>query len=226
MAKIVIYASALPGRRDALHAAAKALPQHPLLQRHRLEVSVMTPLATDALRAPRDSAFAARTHAAVEIAAPQGLPLLPLHSDLHNALEALCDLLDARQSRVLCGYHRVFRQTAPRALRYHYLMYRRKNFSRADYLDYYAHHHYRFGMETPGVDYYQTYVCPESCAALAKLLGLEAIAADSVSELHFDDIDAFLASGVMEELGPRAVADEERFVDRGRSTSFTMTVIA
>ena len=226
MAKIVIYASAMPGRRDALHAAAKALLQHPVLQRHGLEASVMTPLATDALRAPPDSDFAAGTHAAMEIAAPQGVPLLPLHGDLHSALGPLCELLDARQSRVLCGYHRVFRQTAPRALRYHYLMRRRADFSRPDYLDYYAHHHYRFGMETPGVDYYQTYVCPESSAALAALLGLDLVAADSVSELHFDDIDAFLASGVMEELGPRAVADEERFVDRARSTSFTMAVVA
>lgn len=225
MAKVVIYASALQDRREALYAAAKTLPAHPLMQRHGLDVSVMTPLSTDALRAPPDSAFAARTHAAVEITAPSGVPMLPLQAELRSALAPLCELLDARQSCVLSGYHRVFRQTGPKALRYHYLMQRRADFSRADYLDYYAHQHYRFGIETPGVDYYQTYICPESSAALAALLGIEAVTADSVSELHLDDIDVFLASGVMEQLGPRAVADEETFVDRGRSTSFTMAVL-
>ena len=104
-------------------------------------------------------------------------------------------------------------------------MYRREDFGRADYLDYYTHHHYQFGIKTPLIDYYQTYISHESTIELSNLLSINAIDAENISEMHLDNMKGFLSTDVMAEIGPMAAEDEARFVDRANSTSFTMKVI-
>jgi hypothetical protein len=104
-------------------------------------------------------------------------------------------------------------------------MYRREDFGRADYLDYYDHNHYQFGIKTPLIDYYQTNISHESTEELAALLGANAINAENISELYLDSVEAFLSTDVMADVSPAAAADEAKFVDRDNSTGFTMEVI-
>ena len=110
-------------------------------------------------------------------------------------------------------------------MRYHYLMVRRQDFSQADYLDYYVHSHSRFGVATPLADYYQNYIDARAGARLAEVLGLNPLVADSISELRFLRLEDYLSSDVIAEIGPAASVDEERFVDRAASQSFTMEVV-
>ncbi|MEZ5503481.1 MAG: hypothetical protein R3E50_12820 [Halioglobus sp.] len=110
-------------------------------------------------------------------------------------------------------------------MRYHYLMYRRADFSRADYLDYYVHNHSRFGLASPLADYYQTYLDKESGRALATLFGMQALGADSISELRFASLEDYLFSDTIAEVGPAAGADEALFVDRERCQGFSMDVL-
>ncbi len=51
-------------------------------------------------------------------------------------------------------------------------MYRRADFSRADYLDYYVHSHSRFGLASPLADYYQNYLDQEAGREMAQQFGL------------------------------------------------------
>lgn len=104
-------------------------------------------------------------------------------------------------------------------------MNRSTDYSRADYLDYYVHSHYQFGLATPLADYYQNYLDLEGGRELATLFGVNSIAADNISELRFDSVEDYLLSDVIREIGPAAGADEERFVDRKICQSFSMDVL-
>ncbi len=225
MAKIVLYISAGNGKQDSLLAAAKTFVNSDFVSSNGLQLALMAPLAGDPLSVPVDSEFIARLDLAVEIMLPHGQPLKPLLGALKKALQPVLELADEDNSYSLIGYHRVFKESGPKTLRYHYLMYRREDFGRADYLDYYTHHHYQFGIKTPLIDYYQTYIGHESTLELADFLGLKAIDAENISEMHLDSMDAFLSTDVMADIGPAAAEDEARFVDRANSTSFTMEVI-
>jgi hypothetical protein len=106
-------------------------------------------------------------------------------------------------------------------LRYLYLMRRRAGTTHEAYLDYYFHHHSRFGHQTPGIVGYTQFHCdPSASAGAASALGLGVHAFDSVSELHFDGLDAFFEGVADGRLGKEAGEDEERFVDRPNSVSF------
>ncbi len=225
MAKIILYCSASSGQRDNLITAAQALFENELVNGIGLQLVLMTPLEDDPLAVPPDSAFIANLDMALEIALPYGQPLKPCLEDIQLALAPVMSCMDMDNSYVLQAYQRAFKETGPKALRYHYLMRRREDFSRTDYLDYYVHHHYHFGMDTPLVDYYQTYICNPSSMELAALLGVKAVVADNISELHLDSMEAFLGSNVMMDLGPAAAEDEAKFVDRENSTSFTLQVL-
>lgn len=227
MAKIVLYISAGNDNRDALLAAAKDFANSDFVSSNGLQLALMTPMAGDPLSVPADSRFIARLDLAIEIMLPHGQPLKPLLGDLKQALEPVCSLTDRNNCYVLQGYHRVFKESGPKALRYHYLMYRREDFGRADYLDYYTHHHYQFGIKTPLIDYYQTYISHESTVELADMLGINAIDAENISEMHLDSMDAFIEAAIVADpgLAQGAAEDEERFVDRENSTSFTMDVV-
>ena len=225
MAKIVLYLSAGNDNCSSLIAAARNFANSDFVIDNALQLVLMTPLADDPLSVPAGSKFIADLDLAIEIIMPHGHPLKPLLGQLKLSLEPIWILIEPLNCYVLQGYHRVFKKSGIKALRYHYLMYRREDFGRADYLDYYTHHHYQFGIKTPLIDYYQTYISHESTIELSNLLSINAIDAENISEMHLDNMKGFLSTDVMAEIGPMAAEDEARFVDRANSTSFTMKVI-
>ncbi len=222
MAKIIFYFHASENG-DALIDQAKALSSQPPFD--QLQYSLMVPRDNDLLAVPGERDFLAGIDLVMELVAPHGHPIQPLLGDIKEALAPLLALADSAQSYVLSAYHRTFQESGAKPIRYHYLMYRRDDYSRSDYLDYYTHHHYQFGVTTPLADYYQNYINPDTTQALASLFGLQAIEADNISELRFDDLEKYLFSDVIREVGPAATEDEEKFVNRPISWSFSMDVL-
>lgn len=107
-------------------------------------------------------------------------------------------------------------------LRYLYVMRRKAGTSHQDYIDYYFHHHSRFGFRTPGIaGYVQFHVDAVASRDAALALGLGMWGADSVSELYFaEGLDDFFAGTGDGSLAGEAGADEDLFVDRDNSVSF------
>lgn len=225
MAKIVLYLHADNGKYDALIHAARKLASDQYLENYKPQISVMTPRTSDPLAVPADSHFLAHLDVVLEIVFPFGEPLKRIQADIHEALSPVLGLVDRNQSHIVLGYHRAFQESGPKPVRYHYLMYRSADYSRADYLDYYVHSHYQFGLATPLADYYQNYLDLEGGRELATLFGVNSIDADNISELRFDSVEDYLFSDVIREVGPAAGADEERFVDRKICQSFSMDVL-
>ena len=225
MAKQFFYLHALTGHAPQLLDVALALTSSVVLENHSLHAAVMIPRDKDPLAAPADSSFLAGLDVVLEIVAPAGVSLRACQRELSPLLSPLLALVDRERSRVACGYHRCFQESGQKPLRYHYLMVRRHDFSQADYLDYYVHSHSRFGVATPLADYYQNYIDAQAGVRLAEALGLKPVIADSISELRFLRLEDYLSSDVIAEIGPAASVDEERFVDRVASQSFTMDVV-
>jgi hypothetical protein len=94
------------------------------------------------------------------------------------------------------------------------------------YLDRYREVHSAFGLKTPGIlGYVQFHVDLEASRRLAYEAQLGVWGFDSVSELHLESVETFLAAVAKSEVGAEAVADEERFVDRARSVDFCSRVV-
>jgi hypothetical protein len=185
----------------------------------------MRPRPADLLAVPPDSTFLAGLNLVLELVVPCGQALGQLLPDVESALTPVLDLVDRSQSHLVLGYARAFQESGAKPVRYHYLMYRRADFSRADYLDYYVHRHSRFGLASPLADYYQNYLDEDGGQALAQQFGLNCLAADSISELRFASVEDYLYSDIVREIGPQASADEELFVNRPRCQSFSMDVV-
>lgn len=225
MAKVVLYLHARHDQRDALIESAKKLASHLFFRKNLLHLAVMTPRSSDLLAVPPDSEFLMHLDLVLEIVFPVGCALKKLQSELHEALSSVLDLTDTEHSHVVLGYHRAFQESGPKPVRYHYLMVRRADYSRADYLDYYVHSHYQFGLATPLADYYQNYLDHKGGRELVELFGINAMAADNISELRFDNVEDYLSSDVVREIAPAAEADEKLFVNRAVCQSFTMDVL-
>lgn len=225
MAKVLLYGVARRGDEERAIAAARAMvddcsvevDQHPTL-------SLMVPLADDPFTMVPGVQHVAPTFA-LEIAQPLGQLLEPLLAMLQPRIDALLEVLDRDATQVLAGYHRALTVEGRNRLVYHYLMQKKAGFRRADYLDYYMNSHYQFGIATPGIDYYQTYRDAEFSAELAQRWHVAVCPAENVSEMHMNDIDEVAADSVTVEVGRRAIADEEVFVDRASSRMFTMALI-
>lgn len=224
MAKIILYLHAGNGQPEELLRSAGALASHSFFEKYRLQLAVMTPRESDLLAVPPDSEFLACLDVVLEITFSVGLALKGLQAELSESLSSVLDMTDRSHSHVVLGYHRTFQESGPKPVRYHYLMYRRADFSRADYLDYYAHRHCRFGLVTPLADYFQNYLDQRGGQELAKLLGINAMAADNISELRFASVEEYLFSDIIREIAPEAAADEELFVNRKICQSFSMDV--
>lgn len=146
---------------------------------------------------------------------------------LVGALSGTVDRLDVVIHRdlsgVLVGIPHEIIPTAPTAVRYLYLMRRKSTHSRAQYYEYYFNNHSRFGHRTPGIaGYTQFHVDDVRSRAAAATLGVGTWGADSVSELHLNSTAEFFAGlATAPTLGDEAGADEETFVDRINSKSFT-----
>jgi hypothetical protein len=110
-------------------------------------------------------------------------------------------------------------------VRYQYLMRRREGFSHESYLRRYREIHSRFGCATPGIrGYVQLHVDPAATRSAARAAGFAGWEVDSVSELHMDSLERFLAEIARSTIGADATADEEVFVDRPRSLAFVSSV--
>jgi len=134
---------------------------------------------------------------------------------------ALRELMHTDLSGAIVGTPHEIIPGGPSPLRYLYLMRRRAGTAHEQYVDYYFHHHSRFGFRTPGIAGYTQFhsdLAASEAAALQLGVGVHAI--DSVSELHFKALDEFFAGVADGRLGAEAVEDEERFVDRANSVSF------
>lgn len=225
MAKIIFYLSAGDDDTAALIDRARGLAAEPLMAEQQAQVALMTPCPEDLLAVPADSAFLARLDVVLEVVFPFGQPVQRVQSVLIDALAPVLDLADRGHSYLVSGYHRTFQEAGPRPVRYHYLMYRRPDYSCSDYLDYYVHSHYRFGLATPLADYVQNYLDAQGGREFAALCGIETLDADNISELRFDTVEEYLSSDVIREVGPAASEDEELFVDRRRCQSFSMDVV-
>ena len=137
------------------------------------------------------------------------------------AVAALVDLVHLDLSGVLVGTPQHIIPCETPRLRYLYLMRRKAGTTHDEYLEYYFHHHSRFGHRTPGIVGYTQFHCDlAASAAAARELGVGVHAIDSVSELHFEALAAFFAGVADGKLGKEAADDEERFVDRANSVSF------
>jgi hypothetical protein len=125
-------------------------------------------------------------------------------------------------SAALIGEDHVFVAGEPAPIRYQYLMRRRADFTHAAYLKRYAEVHSQLGMKTRGIrSYVQFHVDPELSRKAAASAGVGIWAIDSVSELHLESMDEFLAAVASSTIAEESAADEELFVDRPNSVMFT-----
>ena len=161
--------------------------------------------------------------AVLEVQSPNDNDGDALVAALDGAPERLGDLIHADLSGVLVGTPHEIIPTAPTPVRYLYLMRRKSTHTRPEYFDYYFHSHSRFGHRTPGIaGYTQFHVDDARSRAAANALGVGMWGADRVSELHMNSLEEFFAGLAKEPtLGDEAAADEETFVDRTTSKSFT-----
>jgi hypothetical protein len=183
-----------------------------------LRVNTMLRLAEDPIG--RAKSFAGAIEVRGEDARPDAFESL---------LEGLGDRLEPFAHPDLCtsllGEDVVFIATEPTPIRYQYLMRRNADFDHAGYLERYREIHSRFGLETPGIDgYTQFHVDASTSRRLAAISGLGIWGVDSVSELHLRSVEHFIGEITKSDIGARAAADEEIFVDRARSADFCSTV--
>ncbi len=128
-------------------------------------------------------------------------------------------------STMLVGEDVAFLPADCAPVRYQYLMRRNASFDHDAYLKRYREIHSQFGMRVPGiVGYVQFHVDPHASQRLAERYGLGVWDVDSVSELHLESLDTFLAAVAESPVGAEAAADEEVFVDRANSYDFCSTV--
>jgi len=180
---------------------------------------VLTELDEDPF--PRANPLCRPYDAVLELQADASVGADALLAALGGIGSRLSELIHVDLSGALLGAPQEIISCEPTPLRYLYLMRRRAHTTREAYLDYYFHRHSRFGFATPNVaGYTQFHVDPRASALAAARLGLGSTLVDSVSELHLDSLEAFLAGIHDGRLGIEAVADEERFVDRENSVSF------
>jgi len=160
----------------------------------------------------------------LEIVSAAGKPL----GTLHEALSAvLAGLPIDPASEVYVMHERPFIPCEPQAFYYHYLMVRRADFSSADYSDYYSRFHSQMGMHTREIaGYSQNDIDGPASTGLAELLGLSTRGeVTSISELKMPSPEAFVGNPDTMAVAEPAAIDEERFVDRARSVSFSSQVI-
>jgi hypothetical protein len=140
--------------------------------------------------------------------------------------DTLFEVAHTDLSGVLVGVDNVVIPCEPAPVRYQYCMRRKAGSTHEQYLDYYANHHKRFGFVTPGIDgYVQFHVDLAATRDAAAAAGVGTWAIDSVSELHMQSLEGFLAALAAQNPGEEALVDEERFVDRRNSVSFTSAVL-
>lgn len=226
MAKLFLYLNANDQSTDALLEACKDFCATSCVQTNSLDVALLKPKSNDILAVPPSSPLLSSIDLVLEIAAPAHVALSAIEPVLKTALEPILRCANLDSTHLICAYSKAFQETGKKPFRYHFVMFRRAEFNQADYKDYYINIHAQFGVGSPLADYYQNYVEAEASVTLADSLGVQAITADSVSELRFDDIEAYMFSDlVVKEVGPAATADAAIFVELAKCQSFSMDVL-
>lgn len=221
--KLLLLFAARGGVGEAFEAAIRA---------DALRIAAAAPAArVTLLRQLPDDAFARATpsmrpyEGTLEVVA-EAFDADALEALAARAGERLEAVLHADLSGALIGVDRVVIPSAPTPVRYQYLMRRKAGTTHAQYLAYYFEQHSRFGFLTPGIDgYAQFHVEPEASRGAARAAGFGSCGVDSVSELHMQSLAGFLEALALKSPGAEAAADEERFVDRPNSVSFTSAVL-
>src|SRR5262245_2717916 len=163
---------------------------------------------------------------ALEVQGAEGARASMLASYADGLDARFADVVHADLSTTLLGRDLVFIASQRAPVRYQYLMRRRDGFSHDAYLRRCSEVHSRFGFATPGIlGYVQLHVDPEATRAAARAAGFGGFGVDSVSELHMDSLERFLAEVAGSSVGADATADEELFVDRPNSAAFTSSVV-
>ncbi len=135
--------------------------------------------------------------------------------------ERVSDPVHGDLSALLVGQDLVFVGCEPQPIRFQYLMRRRADFSHEAYLKRYEEIHSQFGVKQGGVRrYVQFHVDLDLSCEAARSAGFGICGIDSVSELHIASLEEF-AQAVGQTDVEAVVADEEIFVDRPNSVTFT-----
>lgn len=135
--------------------------------------------------------------------------------------ERVADAVHCDLSALLLGQDLVFVECEPQPIRFQYLMRRRADFSHEAYLKRYEEIHSEFGVKQGGVrGYVQFHVDLDLSREAARSAGFGIWAIDNVSELHITSLEEF-AQAVGQTDVQAVVADEEIFVDRPNSVTFT-----
>ena len=131
----------------------------------------------------------------------------------------LGDRVDLGGSFALAGEQLIFIASAEiPPIRYWYCMLRRDDFSHDDYLVRYRDIHSQFGIDTSGIEgYIQWHANLEASAAACERLGVGGCPYDSISVLDIADLNAFFTAAMSTDIGERATADEQLFVNRANS---------
>lgn len=152
----------------------------------------------------------------------------PLIEAVRGIGDALEELVQRDLSLAIAGIpHPIMPITSGRLMpsRYQYLMRRRAGTTHAQYIDYYFHHHKRFGFRAPRHDgYTQFHVDVDASAAAAAAVGFGLHRVDSVSEFHLESLAAWRAAmeanADQEAVTRDSIADEELFMDRRNSVAW------
>ena len=229
MAKALIFLKATDDNQTLLaqsvHALAQSIYQQATpAEQGAMSIRVMQSLIEDPLsnRLRPDHVC----DVSIEIKTQPGVPLSKALEPWQQINDQCQSLMAAQASLALVMREQRWKPSAPQPICYHYLMLRRPDFSPADYADYYLNYHRRFGLITPGIEgYSQNMVDLSSSKKLCEQLNLTFQEVTSISEMHMRDIDTFMSSPAMAEIGPEAGMDESRFVDRDRSRMFCSEII-
>ena len=138
------------------------------------------------------------------------------------------DVVDRGDSFALSGDRLIFAGGAVVGpIRYWYCMRRREDFSHDDFLVRYSDVHSQFGLQTTGIEgYTQWHADLEASAAAGERLGLGTCPYDSISVLEIADLDTFFTAAMSTDVGERAMADEEMFVDRANSHDHILSLVS
>lgn len=138
----------------------------------------------------------------------------------------LADVVHVDLSMLLVGTEKVFFAADPAPIRMQYLMRARAGIDHAAYQRHYREVHSGFGAKTPGITgYAQFYVDPEATRRAGRGTGFGGFGVESVSQLHLESIEDFLAAVSQSTVGREAMADERSFVDRKSSLDFFSRVV-
>lgn len=139
--------------------------------------------------------------------------------------ERLEGLIQPDLSAIQIGLNKVFIPCDPAPVRYQYCMRRRHDFTNADYLKRYEEVHSQFGFNTPGIEGYSQFHIDQQVTQTSCLkAGFGISRVDSVSELHLESLEKFLAT-FADASDNGAAQDEDLFVDRPNSVMWVSDVV-